>query len=108
MKEAYNRNQLGRAAVEGDIDGERKSISTASHGKAQYKNLAVNSKGNVDHAAARDHFFEVLGKMGVSGEPVLERGLVEWFGRMLRLGTVDVRSESRTELRPTRRRQRLS
>ena len=63
MKEAYKENQLGRASVEGDIDGERKTISTLSHGKSQYKYLAVNPNGTVDHSAARDSFFEVLGKM---------------------------------------------
>lgn len=63
MKEAYRQNDLGRASVEGDIDGERKTISTTKHGKSQYKYLPVSSNGTVNHAAAFDTFFEVLGKM---------------------------------------------
>lgn len=63
MREAYRGNKLGRAVVEGDVDGERKRVSTTSHGKSQYKYLETNENGNVEHQAARDKFFETLAKM---------------------------------------------
>lgn len=63
MREGYRKNKLGRAVVEGDVDGERKRVTTASHGKSQYKYLETNENGNVLHQAALDKFFEALGKM---------------------------------------------
>lgn len=63
MREAFRSKKLGRAIVEGDIDGERKRVSTESHGKSQYKYLETNQNGNVLHQSARDKFFETLGKM---------------------------------------------
>lgn len=63
MREAYRGNKLGRAVVEGDVDGERKRVSTASHGKSQYKYLETDDNGNVDHHAALDKFFDAMGKM---------------------------------------------
>lgn len=63
MREAYRGNKLGRAVVEGDVDGERKRVTTANHGKSQYKYLETNENGNVIHQAALDKFFEAMGKM---------------------------------------------
>ena len=37
MKDLDRNNKLGRAEVEGETDGQRKTISTEKHGKSQYK-----------------------------------------------------------------------
>ncbi len=63
MRDLDSHNKLGKAVVEGDIDEERKTVSTESHGKSQYKYLATNENGNVAHDAALDKLFETLGKM---------------------------------------------
>lgn len=63
MREAHEKNKLGRAIVEGDVDGERKRVSTESHGKSQYKYLETSQDGNVLHQSALDKFFEAMGKM---------------------------------------------
>lgn len=63
MRDLDQNNRLGRAVVEGDLDGESKAVSTDSHGKSQFKYLATNDDGNVIANQALDKFFETMGNM---------------------------------------------
>lgn len=60
MKELDEDDKLGRAVVEGDIDGETRTISTERHGKATYRYLTTDADGNVEHDAAFEKFLKYL------------------------------------------------
>jgi len=60
MKDLDQKNKLGRAVVEGEVDGERRTISTEKYGKSQYMNLPADADGNVASNAALDKFREYL------------------------------------------------
>lgn len=60
LKDLNQHDKLGRAEVEGETGGERKSISTEKYGKSQYKNLPTDADGNVAHDAALEKFLEFL------------------------------------------------
>ena len=63
MKDLDQNNKLGRAEVQGETGGERKSISTEKYGKSQHKNLPTDADGNVAHDAALEKFLEYLGEV---------------------------------------------
>jgi hypothetical protein len=60
MKDLDQHDKLGRAVVEGEVEGEQRTISTEKHGKSQYKNLPTNPEGIVAHDAAIEKFLEYL------------------------------------------------
>ncbi len=57
MKDMDTKKQLGRAVVEGKVDGETEVISSERAGRHQYKHMPTDSQGNV----AVDKVFEKLG-----------------------------------------------
>jgi hypothetical protein len=63
MRAMDQNNTLGHAAVEGVLDGQTQRISTEKHGRAMVKYLPTDEDGNVQHDAAREKFFEMLGEM---------------------------------------------